>query len=58
MTLVSEIAEHWFGLCRKPPLVHASQADIVNLPEPAYERLPDGGGGGSGTIRRGIGAAL
>ena len=26
--------------------------------ESAYEGLPDGGGGGSGTIRRGIGAAL
>ena len=21
MTRVSEIAEHWFGLCRKPPAV-------------------------------------
>jgi hypothetical protein len=27
-------------------------------PESAYEGLPEGGGGGSGTIRRGIGAAL
>ncbi len=58
MTRVSEIAEHWFGLCRKPPLVHASQADIVNLPKPAHEGPPDGRGGGSGTIRHGIGAAL
>jgi hypothetical protein len=59
MTLVSEITEHWFGLCRKPPAVHASQADMRNPPdEPVYEGLPDGGGGGSGTIRRGIGAAL
>ena len=58
MNRVSEIAEHWFGLCRKPPGVHASQADIVNLSEPAHEGLPDGGGGGSGTIRRGIGSAL
>ncbi|MCX6681383.1 MAG: hypothetical protein NTY71_00130, partial [Methanoregula sp.] len=58
MTRVSEIAEHWFGLCRKPLLVHASQADIVNLPEPAHEGRPDGGAGGPGTIRRGIGAAL
>ena len=51
MTRVSEIAEHWFGLCRKPPVFHASRADIVNRPEPAHEGLPDGGGGGSGTIR-------
>ncbi len=58
MTRVSEIAEHWLGLCRKPPMFHASQADIVNLPEPAYEGRPDGGAGGPGTIRRGIGAAL
>ena len=58
MTGISETAEHWFGLCRKPPVVRALQADIVNLPEPAHEGLTDGGGGGSGTIRRGIGAAL
>jgi hypothetical protein len=58
MTRVSEIAEHWLGLCRKPPVFRASQADIVNLPESAYEGSPDGGAGGSGTIRRGIGAAL
>jgi hypothetical protein len=58
MTRVSEIAEHWLGLCRKPPVVHASQADSVHLPEPAHEGSPEGGGGGSGTIRWGIGAAL
>ena len=58
MTRVSEIAEHWFGLCRKPPLVRASQIGIVDLREHAHEGLPDGGGGGSKTIRRGIGAAF
>jgi len=58
MTRVSEIIEHWSGLCRKPPVVHASQADCVHLPEPTHEGSPDGGAGGSGTIRRGIGAAL
>jgi hypothetical protein len=31
---------------------------IGDPPEPAYEGSPDGGPGGSGTIRRGIGAAL
>jgi len=58
MTRVSETAEHWFGLCRKPPVFRASQAAIVNLPEPAHAGSPDGGAGGPGTIRRGIGAAL
>jgi hypothetical protein len=58
MTRVSEMAEHWFGLCRKAPRVHASQAGRVNQPEPSHEGSPEGGGGGSGTIRRGIGAAL
>jgi hypothetical protein len=57
MTRVSEIAEHWFGLCRKPPVFRASQRGIDNQPQPAYECRPDGDGG-SGTIRRGIGAAL
>jgi len=58
MTSVSETAEHWFGLCRKPPVLYASQAVMVNQPEATHEGLPDGGGGGSGTIRRGIGAAF
>jgi hypothetical protein len=58
MTRVSEIAEHWFGLCRKPPLVHASQADSVNLPIPAYESRPDSGTGGPGSIRSGVNIAV
>ena len=58
MTRVSEIAEHWFGLCRKPPVFRASLTGIVNLPESPYEASPDGGAGGSGTILRGIGAAI
>jgi len=37
--------------------VHALQAGGIPT-EPLYEGQPDGGGGGSGTIRRGIGAAL
>ncbi len=58
MTGISETAEHWFGLCRKPPALHALQTGICIPPESAFEGLPDGGGGGSGTIRRGVGAAL
>jgi len=58
MTRVSEITEHWSGLCRKPPVVHALQAENVYQPEPAHEGSPDGAGGGAGTIHRGIGAAL
>jgi hypothetical protein len=58
MIRVSEIAEHWFGLCRKPPVVPTSQEDMVNLPESVHVGIPEGGGGGSGAIRRGIGTAL
>ncbi|MDD1687546.1 hypothetical protein [Methanoregula sp.] len=58
MTQVSEIAEHWFGLCRKAPVFRASETGIGYQPEPAHEGSPDGGAGGSRTIRRGIGAAL
>jgi hypothetical protein len=57
MTRVSE-TEHWLGLCRKPPALRALQTGICIPPESTCEGLQDGGGGGSGTIRRGIGAAL
>ena len=58
MRLISVIANQWLGLCRKPPAVHALQTGFGFPSESAYEGLPDGGGSGSGTIRRGIGAAL
>jgi hypothetical protein len=58
MTGISETAGYWFGLCRKAPVVRASQIVIDNQPGQAHEGLPDGGGGGSGTICRGIGSAL
>jgi len=58
MTRVSEITEHWFGLCRRPPAVHTLQTGIGIPTEPACNGQPDSGGGGSGTIRRGVGAAL
>ena len=38
MTRISEITEHWFGLCRKPPAVHALQTYTGIPPESAYER--------------------
>ena len=57
MNHVSETAEHWLGMCPKAPVVRASQAGIGDL-QPFFEGSPDGGAGGSGTIRRGIGAAL
>jgi hypothetical protein len=58
MTFVSEITEHWFGLCRKAPVFRASQTFVDDQPEPAHEGRPDGGSGGPGTILRGTGAAL
>jgi hypothetical protein len=48
----------WLGLCRKAPVFRASETGIGNPPDLSFEGSPDGGGGGSGTIRRGIGAAL
>ncbi|MGD0081205.1 MAG: DUF6159 family protein [Methanoregula sp.] len=51
-------ARWWLGLCRKAPAVRAAQAGMGNQPEPVHEGRPDGGGGGSKTVRRGIGAAL
>lgn len=56
MTRVSEIADRWLGLCRKPPAVPALQAAIGIPSEPICEGRPDGGAGGSKAIRRGIGA--
>nr|WP_320161098.1 hypothetical protein [uncultured Methanoregula sp.] len=58
MTRVSEIAEHWLGLCRKAPVFRASGTGINDPREPEIEGSPDGGAGGPGTFRRGIGAAL
>src|SRR5208337_1787387 len=58
MTFLSTVSDCWLGLCRKAPVFRASETGIGNQPEPAYEGRPDGGAGGSRTIRRGIGAAL
>jgi len=56
MTRVSDVVGHWLGLCRKAPAVHALQTGF--LAETTFEGQPDGGSGGSGSIRRGIGSAL
>jgi len=58
MTRVSEIAEHWLGLCRKAPVVRTSHIGIGDLPDSSHEGSPDGGAGGPETIRRGTGTAL
>ncbi|WP_048152663.1 hypothetical protein [Methanolacinia paynteri] len=58
MTCEPEITEHRFGLCPKQPVVCTSQTDFEDKHEPVYVGSPDGGGGISGSVRRGIGAAL
>jgi len=58
MRLISGIADSWLGLCRKPPTVHALQTGFGFPMEPASEGQPEGGGGGLGSIRRGIGSVL
>ena len=44
MTNLSETTGHCVGLCRKPPVFHALQADTGNLHQPALEELPEGKG--------------
>jgi hypothetical protein len=58
MTWLSETAEHWFGLCRKTPVIRTSQTGTGNQLEPAREGSPDGGAGGAGTMRRGAGILI
>jgi hypothetical protein len=47
----------WLGLCPKAPVNRVSLTSFGDHSEPIHG-LPDGGGGGTGSIRRGIGAAL
>ncbi|MFA5331853.1 MAG: hypothetical protein WC342_05695 [Methanoregula sp.] len=58
MTPVSEIASHWLGLCRKPPIAGIMQTGIGFGQEPVLSGQPAGSGGGLGSIRRGVGAVL
>jgi len=58
MHLISGITNIWEGLCRKPPLIHTKQTNIWIPHKSDLKRLPEGGGRGSGTILRGVGAVL
>jgi len=58
MRLISVIADQWLGLCRRPPVVRTMQTGIDFGQEPVLSGQPAGSGGGWGSIRRGIGAAL
>jgi hypothetical protein len=58
MTAIRQIAGHWFGLCRKPPVISLPLAGIGIPAEYTHGGVADGGGSGSGTIRRGIRSAL
>lgn len=58
MTRVSDAVDYWLGLCRRPPALHPLGTGFSFPPVPACEQQPDGGGGGSGTVRRGIESAL
>lgn len=58
MAFITDIADRWLGLCRKPPVVRTSQRAIRDPPGSACMGRPGGGGGGAGTIRMGVGAAV
>jgi len=59
MRFISGIAEVWFSLCRKPPVVRTMQVGFCFPQDAVSEKFPGGGGsGGSAMIRRGIGAAF
>jgi hypothetical protein len=55
MTRVSEIADQWFGLCRKPPVFCTAPALLTTPPETILADRSDSSG--SGRIRLGAGIA-
>lgn len=59
MRLLSEIADLWLGLCRKPPAIRTAPALIVLESETVQPLKPDGSGpaGRPGRIRDGISIA-
>jgi len=58
MTFNSTVSDCWLGLCRKAPVFHTLQTNADIGFKPVCEGQPGGGGSGSGSIRRGIGAAI
>jgi len=58
MTFLSTVSDCWLGLCRKTPVIRASETGMGDQPEPSVEGSPNGGAGGSRTIQRGTGAVL
>jgi hypothetical protein len=58
MTRLSKISNIWLGLCRRAPLVHTTETTIRDQPEPVLDGQPDGGAGGAGTMRRGVGILI
>jgi hypothetical protein len=58
MTRLSKISDIWLGLCRRAPLVQTSGTAIRDQPEPVLDGQPDGGAGGAGTMRRGVGVLI
>jgi hypothetical protein len=59
MTRVSESAEHWFGLCRKPPVMRAAPALLTAQHEIMLASRPDNSRPSvrSGRVREGISIA-
>jgi hypothetical protein len=57
MTRLS-ISDIWLGLCRRAPVVRTTETAIRDQPEPVLDSQPDGGGGGAGTMRRGVGVLI
>jgi hypothetical protein len=56
MIRVSELAEQWFGLCRKPPAVRTAPETLVVHPDTTHPSPPEDGG--PGRIRYGISIAV
>jgi hypothetical protein len=56
MTRVSEIAEHWFGLCWKAPAMRTAPATLVVQPDTIHPSPPNDGG--PDRIRHGISIAV
>lgn len=58
MTISTDFADLWLGLCRKSPKVCTSSVVTSDSPGSAYVGRPNGGVGRAGTIRSGAGATV